>query len=285
MRKLFFSLEDPEPSFGRSELMSEVKIKGVADIVVLLDVSGSMQTCIDAVKASVATFIDGLSSVDANNESPIRDWRMKVCGYRDHRHDPSSWFVDNPFVRDTAAVQAQLAATNMQASGGGDEPESLLDGLFKLAAMEQAGIQEGEDPHKWRPRGSCARCVIFFTDATFSEPMTIPEAAGGGIQDVQTRLMASRIILCGFFPEWEGYDLLGSLDGAAFHTVARISDVPALAGLGKREPEHRAEHRAAQEAAVAALNAWATDAADFTRIMKQLAKTVQKSAVVETAAC
>ena len=188
------------------------KIKGVVDIVVLLDVTGSMQECIDAVKGSISTFINGLAAKDANNEAPIKDWRMKICGYRDHQANESTWFVDNPFVRDAAAVQAQLGAANMQASGGGDEPESLLDALFKLAKMEQSGVQDAEDGNKWRARGTAARAIIFFTDATFKTPMTIPEAAGGGVPDVITAILANRIILCGFCPEWQGYLDLASAE-------------------------------------------------------------------------
>ena len=51
--------------------MADNKIKGVVDIVVLLDVTGSMQECIDAVKGSISTFISGLAAKDANNEAPI----------------------------------------------------------------------------------------------------------------------------------------------------------------------------------------------------------------------
>lgn len=257
------------------------KIKGVVDIVVLLDVTGSMQECIDAVKGSISTFINGLAAKDANNEAPIKDWRMKVCGYRDHQANESTWFVDNPFVRDAAAVQAQLGAANMQASGGGDEPESLLDALFKLAKMEQCGVQDAEDPSKWRARGTAARAVIFFTDATFKAPMTIPEAAGGGVPDVITAILANRIILCGFCPEWQGYLDLASADRAEFEFVARTADTPALAGLGKPGDEGRA----AMTASANALKAKASDAAAFTKIMTQLAKTITKSAAVEAAAC
>ena len=261
--------------------MAENKIKGVVDIVVLLDVSGSMQECIDAVKGSISTFISGLAAKDANNESPIKDWRMKIAGYRDHQHNEATWFVDNPFVKDSAAVQAQLSAPSMQASGGGDEPESLLDALFKLAKMEQAGVQDGEDPNKWRARGTAARAVIFFTDATFKAPMTIPESAGGGIPDVITALVANRIILCGFCPEWQGYLDLASADRAEFEFVARASDSPALAGLGKPGEEGRA----AMVASVTALKTKASDSAAFTKVMQQLAKTISKSVAVEAAAC
>ncbi len=110
--------------------MADNKIKGVVDIVVLLDVTGSMQECIDAVKGSISTFINELEAKDTNNEAPIKDWRMKICGYRDHQADGDNWFVDNPFVREAAAVQSQLNAANMQAKGGGDEPEWASPGLM-----------------------------------------------------------------------------------------------------------------------------------------------------------
>lgn len=262
-------------------MADSTKVKGVVDIVVMLDVTGSMQECIDAVKGSVSTFINQLSTKDANNDSPIKDWRMKIVGYRDHQVSPSDWFVDNPFVRDVAAVQTQLSAPAMQASGGGDEPESLLDALYKIAKMEQAGIQDGEDPYKWRARGTCARTVIFFTDATFKSPMTLPEAAGGGVGDVITAAMANKIIVCGFCPEWSGYQELGSLDKAQFEFVASVADNPAIAGLGKPGDEGKA----AMVAAVTALKSKASDAGAFTKLMMQLAKTVSKSATVEAAAC
>lgn len=261
--------------------MAETKIKGVVDIVVLLDVTGSMQECIDAVKHSISTFITGLSAKDANNDSPVKDWRIKVCGYRDQLVDPNNWFVDNPFVRDTAAVQAQLSAPNMQASGGGDEPESLLDALFKLAKMEQAGVQDSEDPNKWRARGTAARAIIFFTDATFKTPMTAPEAAGGGVPDVITAILANRIILCGFCPEWQGYLELASADRAEFDFVATAADTQALTGLGKPGDEGHA----AMVAAVNALKTKAANATAFTKVMQQLAKTISKSVAVEVAAC
>lgn len=260
-------------------MSDSTKVKGVVDIVVLLDVSGSMQECIDAVKASVSTFITQLSSKDANNDSPIRDWRMKVVGYRDHQADPGNWFVDNPFARDVAAVQSQLGSSGMQASGGGDEPESLLDALFKVAEMDQCGVQETEDPNKWRAQGTCAKAVIFFTDATFKSPMTIPEAANGNVEDLISKLTKNELILCGFFPEWAGYDELGTVDGAFMQQVAKVADVPALAGLGKSG----AEGKAAMVAAVEAMKSKATDSEVFTKLMIQLAKTVAKS--VRVSAC
>lgn len=232
--------------------------KGVVDLVFLLDVSGSMQECVDAVKGSIGSFINTLSYKNANNDMPVKDWRIKICGYRDHADDPSDWLVDHPFVRDVPALQAQLDAPTMQASGGGDEPESLLDALYKIAKMEQAGVQEGEAPDKWRPRGAATRVVVFFSDASFKTPMTIPEAAGGAVQDVIAAVMGSRLILCGFVPETDGYMELAAADRTEMNFISR----------GEENP-------------VEALKALSADAGGFAKLMQQLAKTVSKSAAVE----
>ena len=259
--------------------MSDTKVKGIVDIVVLLDTSGSMQECIDGVKTCIGSFVNGLEAKGANNESPIKDWRMKVCGYKDHEADGENWFSDNPFVSDVASVQAQIAAANMQASGGGDEPESLLDALFKIAKMEQSGVQEGADPNKWRARGTIARAVIFFTDATFKDPMTIPEAAGGGLQDAKNAITGAKILLFGFCPETDNYCMLGCIGRSLLDFYVSPDTCPAVAGLGKGGEEGNA----AAQAAVEALASISSDRAGFTKIMEQLAKTLSASVHTELA--
>jgi hypothetical protein len=255
------------------------KVKGIADIVFLLDVSGSMQSCIDGVRTGISSFIDTLTSADANSEAPIHDWRIKICGYRDYEHSSGNWFVDNPFVRDIVSVKSQLAAENMQARGGGDEPESLLDALYKIATTESSGVQEGDDPLKWRQRSSAARAIVFFTDATFKQQMSIPEAAGGQLGDLLTKLEEQRFILCGFHPEWEGYYELGSLTGANLNQIVTIAEAPALVNLGK----DGAEGRAAQKAAADGLAIKAADSTKFQKTLEALAKTVVKSSAVDVA--
>lgn len=258
--------------------MSDVpKIKGVVDIVVLMDVTGSMQVCIDAVKGSVSRFINAMVVADANNGAPIKDWRVKVVGYRDHERDGDAWFVDNPFVRDVSAVEAQLAAPTMHATGGGDEPESLLDALFKVATMPEAGVQDGEDPARWRPRGTARRAVIFFTDATFKPTMSLPQAAGGQVGDVLHRIAGASIILCGFHPEWPGYNELGLADKADLRPIVTLAESPALAGLGKPGSEGAEAQRVAAEA----MTRTAGDPAAFTKLLEQLGKTLSKQVQVE----
>ncbi len=257
--------------------MDVPKIKGVVDIVVLMDVTGSMQPCIDAVKRSVSTFINSMVVADANNSAPIQDWRLKVVGYRDHERDGDAWFADNPFVKDVAAVEAQLAAPAMQARGGGDEPESLLDALYKVLTMQEAGVQDGDDPARWRPLGTARRAIIFFTDATFKEFMSLPEAKGGQVNDVLIKIASSSVILCGFHPEWSGYNELGSADKADLQSIVTLAESPALAGLGK----HGIEGTEAQRVAAEAMKRKAGNPAAFTKLLEQLGKTLSKQAHVE----
>jgi hypothetical protein len=230
------------------------KTKGVADIVFLLDVTGSMAPIIDALRKNIEVFIDSLSAGDANNAAPVKDWRGKVVGYRDAEQDGAAWLQDHPFVRDAVALKAQLA--DLRAEGGGDEPESLLDALYKIATMEATpkGAQF-EDAGKWRYRSEAARVVVVFTDASFKETMSIPEAKGGALQDVANVIMANRIILSIFAPNFEVYDRLSQIDKSEWEVVE-------YEGLSPQE----------------ALQKFTSDSANFRTTLKQLAASVSKSA-------
>jgi hypothetical protein len=88
--------------------------------VFVVDVSGSMAPCIDALRKNIEAFIDSLSRGDGNSVAPVKDWRGKIVGYRDFESADSEgfpWIVDNAFVRDVAALKSQLAA--LKAEGGG----------------------------------------------------------------------------------------------------------------------------------------------------------------------
>jgi hypothetical protein len=240
---------------------TRAKTKGVADIVFVVDVSGSMSPCIDALRKNIEAFIDSLSQGGPNNAGPVRDWRGKVVGYRDieaAQAEGLPWIVDNPFVTDAGALKAQLAA--LEANGGGDEPESLLDALYKVASMEAMpkGAQSA-DSGKWRYRSDAARVVIVFTDASFKETMSIPEATGGSLQDVANVVMANRIILSLFAPNFEGYDRLSQIDKSEWEVVE-------YEGLSPQE----------------ALQKFTSDPVNFRTTLKQLAASVSRSAETVT---
>jgi hypothetical protein len=233
------------------------KTKGVADIVFLVDVTGSMAPIIDALRHNIEVFIDSLAKGDANNAAPVKDWRGKIVGYRDIDHAEGEglpWIEDHPFVRDAVALKAQLAS--LKAQGGGDEPESLLDALYTVATMEATpkGSQT-EDPNRWRYRSDAARVVVVFTDASFKETLQIPAAKGGSLQDVANVVMANRIILSLFAPNFEGYDRLSQIDKSEWEVVE-------YEGLSAQE----------------ALQKYTADASNFRTTLRQLAASVSKSA-------
>jgi hypothetical protein len=246
-----------EPVTAAPALAPRGKTKGVADIVFLVDVSGSMAPCIDALRRNIEVFVDSLSKGDANNAAPVKDWRGKVVGYRDLEHADAEglpWIEDHPFVRDAVALKAQLGT--LQAQGGGDEPESLLDALYTVASMPATprGAQS-EEPGMWRYRSDAARVVVVFTDASFKETLQIPAAKGGSLQDVANVVMANRIILSLFAPNFEGYDRLSQIDKSEWEVVE-------YEGLNAQQ----------------ALQRYTADAANFRTTLKQLAASVSKSA-------
>lgn len=233
---------------------------GVVDIVFLIDCTGSMSPCISALKDNVRAFIDTLTTRDANNSCPVRDWRAKVVGYRDLIADgPGRWLSDHQFVRDAGALKDQLAT--LDAEGGGDEPESLLDALFVVASMEQGDrAAQSPDPSKWRHRRDAARVVVVFTDASFHTTMSVEGAAGGKANDLGQLIAEQRIFLSLFAPDMPCYADLAAVDRSEYEAIAfdkSRSDGPQVA-----------------------LKEYTSNRDNFSRVLKQLAASVSKSAAV-----
>ncbi len=170
-----------------------VKVKGIADIVFCIDATGSMQPCIDQVKANINAFTAGI--VNAAPNSRI-DWRARVVAYRDFSVDKAYLMNDFPFVASSAEVMAQL--DQVVADGGGDEPESTLDVMLFASKKSE-----------WR--SGVHKIVVVFTDATpllNLSPITVSEL---GIPDdieiiLQTLFIEDRIKLFLFGQKHPIYD-------------------------------------------------------------------------------
>jgi len=87
---------------------SLAKKKGIADIIFLLDISGSMGPCIEALKSNIGTLVDYMVNPGPNAEAVVKDWRIKICGYRDAKADGSAWWQEAPFTNDVVQVRADL---------------------------------------------------------------------------------------------------------------------------------------------------------------------------------
>ena len=198
------------------------KKTGIADIVFLLDCSGSMKPCLSALADNVGRLLDTMVNPGANSAATVTDWRAKVCGYRDAKADGDKWWVESPFTSDPVEVRSRLAA--LEPLGGGDEPESLLDALWKLAKLPAAEKGASVDPNCWRHRHDAVRCIVVFTDASTNMATTIPEAGGATSEDVIREVLNAKFKLFFFCPEAECYHILQSIDGVEMEFVGSLTD-------------------------------------------------------------
>lgn len=192
------------------------KAKGIADIVFLIDSTGSMGGCIDGLKKNLNTFFTTLADASANSGCAIQDWRAKIVGFRDIEEDGSDWLENYPFVRDIDQLRSQL--TSLEAEGGGDAPESLLDALFTLSQMGETA-HGSEDPQKWRRASEAVRAVAVFTDAPFKPKMRVRGAEGGTIEDAINFINSTKMKLFIFAPNDSNYEKLSTANFVEFTSV------------------------------------------------------------------
>ena len=154
----------------------------------------------------------------------------------------------------TKAIAAGVSLGALKAALGGVEMKgragNVLGGAVVGITTTEATPKgaQSEEPGKWRYRSEAARVVVLFTDATFKETMSIPEAKGGALQDVANVVMANRIILSIFAPNFEVYDRLSQIDKSEWEVVE-------YEGLSAQE----------------ALQRYTSDQANFRNTLKQLA--------------
>lgn len=162
------------------------------DVVFLVDATGSMFEAIDGLKASIKNFFVYLTDTERNAKS-FQDWRAKIVGFRDVEAD-EEWIVNNPFVTTREEVEEQLDA--LEAKGGGDEPEDLLDALLVVANMDSPAERGGTaDGFQWRHRRDAARAIVAFTDATYHPNAKLPFNNNAAFDDVARVLDSQRVIL------------------------------------------------------------------------------------------
>jgi len=156
-----------------------LKLAGVVDLVVALDVTGSMQPCIDKLKANIRRFVEELQrsreAADGQVQVRVADWRMRLLPFRDLERQMSLPAIidDLPFVTSVEAIAAQLADPSLTAAGGGgDGPESILDALYRAAKRSE-----------WRGRG-VLRFVVVFSDNRPHERLHPSSILQGGPDDV-----------------------------------------------------------------------------------------------------
>lgn len=140
------------------------------DVLIVMDVSGSMGDAITAAQAESAEIVRRVRA-----ESP--DARIGFATYSDYPSagdaDDRAWTLVQPLTNDSDAVRASVAAVTLQF--GGDNPESVLRAL--TAAVSDSGVG-------WRTGTN--RVIVLVGDAPAKDPDPGPDEAFGTADDITT---------------------------------------------------------------------------------------------------
>lgn len=134
----------------------EAMLKGVVDIIFLLDVTGSMGPAIVELGKNMMNFIN---NIDPNT---VKDYKVKVVSFGDFEldEDDIKFDISRAFTNDLTELYKQFedVIELIKKKGGKDIPESSQDALYKT-------IQDGFTAD-WSER---TRVIVLFTDAISKE--------------------------------------------------------------------------------------------------------------------
>ena len=130
------------------------------DIVMCIDVTGSMQDCIDTVKNRALQFWPDLQDALKAASKNVSDVRVKVIGFRDFEADGSSSLQESRYFNlsdqgSSDPEEYKQFVSNLVADGGGDEPENSLEALS--LAIQSDWVQTGDKRR---------HVIVMFTDAS-----------------------------------------------------------------------------------------------------------------------
>ena len=128
------------------------------DIVMCIDGTGSMSPIINEVKNNAMEFHKRFIDAMEENDKDVSELRIKVIVFRDYICD-SEPMVESPFFRLPGQNEAfRSFVSNIEACGGGDEPENALEAIA-LALKSN-----------WTTSGSKRRhAILVFSDASALE--------------------------------------------------------------------------------------------------------------------
>lgn len=191
------------------EMIEFAERKGIGeiDLVFLVDETGSMGSHIEEVKRRLLEIIDAIRAA-----ALCKSLRMGLVSFRDHPPEDSSYpsrALPLTFELDTI----RDGVLRLQASGGGDGPESLTDGIYDVVRLN------------WRPRA--AKVVVLVGDAPphgveptgDSFPNGCPCGHHWFVQAENCREMGIVVHTVGCLPTISGY--AGAVD--VFKTIAKTS--------------------------------------------------------------
>ncbi len=146
--------------------MDQFPTYGHADLVILIDATGSMERSIAELKAKCRTFSERLNAQELSH-------RLALIGFGDCAEE--QWLDRHDFTSDV--TQFQEAVAQLKRFDGGDLPESALDALEEALALPF--------------RDHAIRQFYLVTDAPYHEP----SRSGATAEAIAARLAEARVVL------------------------------------------------------------------------------------------
>jgi len=199
------------------------KVKGRANVAFILDVSGSMQDCIENLKANLLDLSGQISTISTEQYGVAEpDISYNVLGYRDlTTNEPEEYKIvkmGNDFTSDLDKIKNFFSDEKMQAVGGGDEPESALDALF--IATKEMNWEKGK-----------LHIIILFTDASTKKKLHPTTTDGTALDEESSmnvlfeELASKKIKLMIFGPKGiSEYNRITKLDNCEYKEMENGED-------------------------------------------------------------
>lgn len=128
------------------------------DVVMCIDVTGSMSGIINTVKSNALSFYDSFENACARNGIGLTSLKTQVIAFRDKNVDGDQWLIESPVYSlpdNRSGFDSFVNA--LYADGGGDTPESGLEALDRAFSKSDWGKDDGY--HR--------QVVILWTDAPY----------------------------------------------------------------------------------------------------------------------
>lgn len=158
-------------SLARSIMTNKAALEGKrkADVMFVLDCTGSMQGEINAIRDAITGFADTINSDGVRVRVGLVEFRDRLIG-EEHR---VLKFDGQPFTNDPVLFRREVSA--LTATGGGDEPESSLDAL--MLALRQPFAPDTN------------KVIVLVTDA----PPHIPDKETKSIEQVTAAIKSTGV--------------------------------------------------------------------------------------------
>ncbi|KAK1832043.1 hypothetical protein QBC39DRAFT_381923 [Podospora conica] len=129
---------DPGTTFNINKVVTTFEIPPKPDVVLLVDVTGSMSSTIDNIKANLGSVISTVTGTQPSAQ-------FAVVSFGDLDDGPDRGFkVVEGLTSNVGRLQD--AVNSLSAGGGGDEAEDWINALFQIAGADAISFRSGSSP-------------------------------------------------------------------------------------------------------------------------------------------